>query len=98
MVSCKKGPTCHAYTWQIGPFWQDTLEVSICSDNGSLKNLQVITWTNDDQVLWCIMEYVHKLGSVYDTNIDILSSESVVRRRDHQIILFIDWSLGKMTF
>ena len=26
MVSCKKGPTRHAYTWLIGPFWQDTLE------------------------------------------------------------------------
>ena len=21
MVSCQKGPTCHAYAWQIGPFW-----------------------------------------------------------------------------
>ena len=28
MVSCQKGPTCHAYAWQIGPFWQDTLDVS----------------------------------------------------------------------
>ena len=27
MVSCQKGPTRHAYAWQIGPFWQDTLEV-----------------------------------------------------------------------
>ena len=26
MVSCKKGPTRHAYAWQIGPFWQDTLD------------------------------------------------------------------------
>ena len=25
MVSCQKGPTSHAYAWQIGPFWQDTL-------------------------------------------------------------------------
>ena len=22
-----KGPTRHAYAWQIGPFWQDTLDV-----------------------------------------------------------------------
>ena len=28
MVSCQKGPTRHAYAWQIGPFWQDTLDVS----------------------------------------------------------------------
>ena len=28
-VSCQKGPTRHAYAWQIGPFWQDTL-VLLC--------------------------------------------------------------------
>ena len=27
-VSCQKGPTCHAYAWQIGPFWQDTLDIN----------------------------------------------------------------------
>ena len=27
-VSCQNGPTRHAYTWQIGPFWQDTFDVS----------------------------------------------------------------------
>ena len=27
MVSCQNGPTRHAYAWQIGPLWQDTLEV-----------------------------------------------------------------------
>ena len=26
-VSCQKGPTRHAYAWQIGPFWQDILDV-----------------------------------------------------------------------
>ena len=29
MVSCQKGPTRHAYAWQIGPFWQDTLELHV---------------------------------------------------------------------
>ena len=29
MVSCQKGPTRHAYAWQIGPFWQDTLDLSV---------------------------------------------------------------------
>ena len=28
-VSCEKGPTRHAYAWQIGPFWQDTLDIRI---------------------------------------------------------------------
>ena len=27
-VSCQKGPNRHAYAWQIGPFWQDTLEMA----------------------------------------------------------------------
>ena len=26
-LSCQKGPTRHANAWQIGPFWQDTLEM-----------------------------------------------------------------------
>ena len=26
-VSCQKGPTRHAYAWQIGPFWQDILDM-----------------------------------------------------------------------
>ena len=31
MVSCQKGPTRHAYAWQIGPFLQDTIEMwSMC--------------------------------------------------------------------
>ena len=27
MVSCQKGPTRHAYAWQIGPFLQETLDI-----------------------------------------------------------------------
>ena len=27
MASCQKGPTRHAYAWQIGPFRQDTLDI-----------------------------------------------------------------------
>ena len=26
-VSRQKGPTRHGYAWQIGPFWQDTLDI-----------------------------------------------------------------------
>ena len=29
IVSCQKGPTRHAYAWQIGPFWQDTLDICL---------------------------------------------------------------------
>ena len=31
-VFCKKGPTRHVYAWQIGPFWQDTLDVKFTWD------------------------------------------------------------------
>ena len=34
MVSWQMGPTCHAYSRQIGPFWQDTLKFS---DRYSIK-------------------------------------------------------------
>ena len=27
MLSCQKGPAHHAYAWQIGPFWQDALNI-----------------------------------------------------------------------
>ena len=37
MVSCQKGPTRHAYAWQIGPFWQDTLDVTT----------NIMEWKND---------------------------------------------------
>ena len=33
MVSCQKGPTSHAYAWQIGPFWQDTLDMPMLVSN-----------------------------------------------------------------
>ena len=38
MVSCQKGPTHHAYPWQIGPFWQDTLDMI-----GTVKNVPHIS-------------------------------------------------------
>ena len=38
-----KGPTHHAYEWQIGPFWQDTIEISITSaPSGTRTYLQHI--------------------------------------------------------
>ena len=30
-VTFQKGPTRHVYAWQIGPFWQDTLDKNICA-------------------------------------------------------------------
>ena len=61
MVSWQKGPTRHAYAWQIGPFWQDTLDMrnknldfAICSV-GSLqvtsRGLQNIVSANGQEQL-----------------------------------------------
>ena len=43
MVSCQKGPTRHAYTWQIGPFWQDTLNISMEEETISEENIWELT-------------------------------------------------------
>ena len=29
MESCQKGPTRHAYAWQIGLFWQETIDINL---------------------------------------------------------------------
>ena len=42
MVSCQKGPSRHAYAWQIGTFWQDTLKIvkdNLYHTHGSRKLL-----------------------------------------------------------
>ena len=49
MVSCQKGPTRHAYAWQIGPFWQDTLDIT----NG--WNFRFDDEEEEDKFyLWCV--------------------------------------------
>ena len=40
MVSCQKGPTGHAYAWQIGPFWQDTLNL-ICHGSSQKSHTEM---------------------------------------------------------
>ena len=47
-VSCQKGPTCHAYAWQIGPFWQDTLDMGCLF---SIHWKPVTTTYGDDSVM-----------------------------------------------
>ena len=48
-----KGPTRHADVWQIGPFWQDTLDVSGLvpgiRDQGKLMIAPVsLNWTDEE--------------------------------------------------
>ena len=43
VVSCQIGPICHALTWRVGPFLQDTID--ICDAISYQKNAQA---TNSD--------------------------------------------------
>ena len=43
MVSCQKGPSRHAYVWQIGPFWQDTLDIGIVMTKFGFRPRQLPT-------------------------------------------------------
>ena len=43
-VSCKKGLTRHAYAWQIGPFWQDTLVTWWLCKVEDAESWSLLTW------------------------------------------------------
>ena len=43
MVSCQKGPTRHAYACQIGPFWQDTLDIQTHTLQAARNKLMIYT-------------------------------------------------------
>ena len=65
MVSCQKGPIRHAYAWQIGPFWQDTLDIlaigrSHSVDIGVLSTrCWFVVWEQMSyQMLWYSMPFV----------------------------------------
>ena len=45
-VSCQKGPTRHAYARQIGPFWQDTLDMKMIGDVLTVLTLLILNDTN----------------------------------------------------
>ena len=45
MVSCQKGPTRHAYAWQMGPFCQDTLDMCMrCVDYDKYNIISHTYW------------------------------------------------------
>ena len=49
-VSCQKGPTRHACAWQIGPIWQDTLDICYrnchhnCCHHSITFNFRLLVW------------------------------------------------------
>ena len=60
MVSCQKGHTRHAYAWQIGPFWQDTLD------------MKYYTALNDMQAKFHVQTELMKTNTRRWCNFDIL--------------------------
>ena len=63
MVSCQKGPALHAYAWQIGPFFQDTLDMLFPymqrglnnRDNNVREEMKLLTpWSRDKMATICI--------------------------------------------
>ena len=63
MVSCQKGPTRHAYAWQIGPFWQDTFDIIINQFNHG--------WTGWSHML-CVCE-----PSIYHNRLMLCNNKSL---------------------
>ena len=78
-VSCQKGTTHHAYAWQIGPFWQDTLDIciyiSIFGHQVIIANMN-ISWTSGYH---CQYEYKAVYFSVFVSWIQGLN-QSIVER------------------
>ena len=69
MLSCQKGPTRHAYAWQIGPFWQDTLDIDIDTDtdihwNGKVVRVTALAVTGDGEVK--LQHFQWRSGSHFD--------------------------------
>ena len=44
MASCQKSPTRHACAWQIGPYWQDTLNISHYHPYSHKNSLLLNVW------------------------------------------------------
>ena len=47
MASCQKSPTRYAYAWQIGPFWQDTLDIYLFSRHRWTRRFAIWLYSPD---------------------------------------------------
>ena len=75
-ASCQKGPTRHAYAWQIGPFWQDTLDLFRVYREiywGPYYWQTLISWISTGIRVW-INDFIHV--KQWDENINPRSTGS----------------------
>ena len=54
IVSYQKGPSRHAYAWQIGPFWQDTLDVRWAEHTNPHTQTDTLSDTKKQTDIVCI--------------------------------------------
>ena len=54
-VSCQKGPTRHAYAWQIGPFWQNTFDMVLCKMCDCWLRLELVAYLTASYILTELM-------------------------------------------
>ena len=90
-VSCQKGPTRHAYAWQIGPFWQDALDIpSTFQVQLTLKLLKY--WVSNWFLLFntCIWLLTHwcRVTHTCVGNLTIIGSDNVLSSGQRQAIIW----------
>ena len=82
MVYCQKGPTRHAYTWQTGPFWQDTLVFNFPTSSLGKHNLFSFYKYQQQLSLRCILfqSVLKTLGAL--SGLEISSSRWLLQSLD----------------
>ena len=74
-VSCEKGPTRHAYAWQIGLFWQDTLD--LCVEYLSVSPYSVLRGRSLSSIASISLLFINFSGEITDNR--------------HMVRLFHSW-------
>ena len=89
-VSCQEGPTRHYYAWQIGPFWQDTLDMSFL--NGCLP---ITWWRHQMETFFALLALCAGNSTVTG---EFPSQRPVMRRFDDFFDLLLNKRLSKQSW
>ena len=69
-VSCQKGPICHAQAWQVGPFWQDTIDMWMCHHFITINLIALCCW-------WHTLPQLYEIQGTYSIWICHLTSTGI---------------------
>ena len=107
-VFCQKGPTRHAYAWQIGPFWQDTLNMMLVYSSHShhhpwvhyiaTSRISSISRTLVKCELMCLKNHLnlmsHPLEWILFIRVDGLSnSDEHLNTSIHTLLVSLKWMI-----